>query len=331
MIITDIVYNISMTKTLNIVNGDACIHIMKEATINGDFLPWRDFLHEGPVPANLTLEELSLVRAKFMSDYGFAKFDDIKKDFEARNRKLNQYKLYDKVVLWFEHDLYDQLQLLQILSWFSIQNLKNTKLTLICTNNYLGESSAQKIKKLLRYETIISRKHFVLAQKAWFAFSNDTPEKWAELLDDSTALLPFLKGAVYRMLEEYPSTEHGLSRTAYQTLIIISNGINERTDIFIKCQSFEERKFMGDIIFWKILDEFENYQIIEKKEEKLNLTSLGQALLDGEKNWLSICKLQRFIGGVKLSPKNLWCWDVKNKHIKKYYYSKPLQSLLKVK
>ena len=98
-----------MIETLNIVNGDACIHIMKKAHIKGDFLPWRDFLHEGAVPANLSLEALSKIRAKFISNYGLGSLEKIKKDFEARDRKLKSYKLYDKVVLWFEHDLYDQL------------------------------------------------------------------------------------------------------------------------------------------------------------------------------------------------------------------------------
>lgn len=320
-----------MTKTLNIINGNACINMMKEAQIRGDFLAWQDFLHEGPVPFDLTLEELSLVRARFISDYGLGKFKNIKKDFKIRDKKLKSYKLYDKVVLWFEHDLYDQLQLIQLLSWFAKQNLKTTKLTLICSNNYLGESSAQQIKKLLHYETDVLDAHFLLAQKAWSAFCSDTPESWARLLEEPTALLPFLKGAVYRMLQEYPSTQYGLSRTAYQTLLIISNGINQRIDIFTKYQSFEERKFMGDMIFWKILDDFETHGIIEQKEEAINITSLGEKILNGQKNWLSISNLERSIGGVTLSYENLWCWDMKKRNIKQYYYSKPLESLLEIK
>jgi hypothetical protein len=305
---------------------------MKEAQIEGDFLPWRDFLHEGPVPANLTLEELSLVRANFIAGYGFGSLDDVKKDFEERDKKLNSYKLYDKVVLWFEHDLYDQLQLLQILSWFATQDLETTKLTLICTNNYLAESSVQQIKKLLRYETPIMKEHFSLAQKVWLAFRHDTPEKWTKLLEDSIDLLPFLKSAIYRMIEEYPSTKHGLSRTAYQALLVISNGLNDPMDIFIKGQSFEDRRFMGDVIFWKILDEFETYGLIEKREAKLYLTSLGKELIDGQTNWINInSTFQRSIGGVNLSIENLWCWDNEKKSIKKYYYSKPLKSLLKIK
>lgn len=320
-----------MIKVLNIVNGDACIDIMKEADIQGDFLAWRDFLHEGPVPTNTSLEELSKIRSKFISDFGFGTFQKIHLNFLQRNNKLSNYYKYDKVVLWFEHDLYDQLQLIQILSWFSEQNLEKTDLTLIATNNYLGESSAQQIKKLLRYETPIIQEHFKLAKEAWLAFGQETPEAFFKLLDKPTAILPFLKGAIYRMLEEYPNTTCGLSRSEYQALLIISNGINNKFDIFTKYQTFEERKFMGDIIFWKILDNFQEYKVIQNSEDKLTITALGKKLLEGKDNWVNIKKLNRYIGGVHLHNENLWCWDMKKKNIKEYYYSKTLNTLLRVK
>jgi len=303
---------------------------MKKAQITGDFLPWQDFLHEGPVPANLPLIELSVVRAKFIADYGFGELNAIQKDFESRDEKLKSFHQYEKVVLWFEHDLYDQLQLIQVLSWFSEQNLEGTKLTLIATNNYLGESSAQQIEKLANYEIEITKEHFEVATKAWSAFRQETPKKWAELLDESTSILPYLNGAILRMLEEYPNVKHGLSRTAYQALLVISNGISDPLDVFNKCQSFEERKFMGDAIFWKILEAFEKHDVIERGEGELQLTSLGKELLDGQKNWLGIAPFKRSIGGVNLTLDNLWCWDREKQEIKPYYYSTPLQTLLGV-
>jgi hypothetical protein len=320
-----------MIKTLNILNGDACIDIMKKADIEGDFLPWRDFLHEGSVPAHLSLKKLSKIRARFIADYGFGNFKDIHQEFIERNYKLSTYKLYDKIVLWFEHDLYDQLQLIQVLSWFGEQDLEELDLRLICTNNYLGESSAQQIKKLLHYETPVSKEHFDLAKEAWSAFTNNDPRTWAKLLDKPTSILPFLQAAIYRMLEEYPSTKHGLSRTEYQTLLVISNGIDNPIDIFVKCQTFEERKFMGDAIFWKILEGFEKYNLIKKYEGKIGITTLGKEILQGKENWLNIKPIQRSIGGVNLNKENLWCWDLEEKSIKAYYYSKPLKTLLKIK
>jgi hypothetical protein len=123
-----------MSGILNITNGDSAVAIMKKAGIPGEFLPWRDVLHEGPVPQGLSLEELSKVRAKFISDHGWEDAEKIQQSFIERDNALKAYQDYEKVILWFEHDLYDQLQLLQILDWFHGQELGNTKLSLICTD-----------------------------------------------------------------------------------------------------------------------------------------------------------------------------------------------------
>ena len=321
-----------MNKTLNIINGDACINIMKEAYIEGDFLPWKDFLHEGSVPKGLTLEELSIIRANFISEYGLGEFSEIYKNFKERDNQLKNYKSYQRVVLWFEHDLYDQLQLLQLLDWFATQELNNIELTLIYTNNYLGESSPQQIKKMLHYAIKVTPKHFKLAQEAWSAFRESTPKKWFKLLKKSTSILPFLQPTILRLLEEFPNTKNGLSRTEYQALLVISNGIYDAHDIFEKSQSFEERKFMGEVIFWKILNNFENYNIIKRDiHKKLTITPLGKELLDGKHFWFNIMPLDRYIGGCHLSLENLWCWDVPNKTIKQYYFSKVLNDFLIVK
>lgn len=320
-----------MDKRLNIVNGDACIEIMKEAGIQGDFLPWRDFLHEGPVPADLSLDKLSTIRAKFISTYGLGSFTEIAQEFHERDEQLKAYQHYSHITLWFEHDLYDQLQLLQILSWFSQQDLEGAFITIICSGNYLGESSSQQIKKLLHYETPVSDEHLKIADKAWRAFCHHSPEKWVDLLNESTAILPYLKGAIYRMLEEYPNTKCGLSRTEFQALAIIASGGDNPLDIFTIYQNHEERRFMGDVVFWKILENFQNHGVIENIEGKLQITALGKSLLDGEVYWFNIKPFEKWIGGVKLTPDNLWCWNVEKRELEHYYYSSIINSLIKVK
>ena len=322
-----------MAKVLNIVNGDVAIDIMKEAKIEGDFLAWQDFLHEGPVPKRFSLQQLSSLRADFIHKQGLGKLDEIQKNFKNRDEKLEAFQTYEKVTLWFEHDLYDQLQLLQVLAWFKINIEKETKLTLICTESYLGECSVDDIEKLLRYEHTIMPEHLHLAQKAWFAFSEPNPQTWFKILDKNTYVLPFLQNTIRRMLEEYPNTKNGLSRSEHQALLVISKGISQPREIFKDCQSYEQAKFMGDIIFWKILDDFIQYRLIKSKEngQELTITVLGEKVLNGQINWLSIKTVKRWIGGVNLTPDNLWCWDIKKKNIKKYYYASSLSSLLSVK
>ena len=140
-----------MSKTLIITNGDSAIVTMQEAGIAGDILPWRDILHDGPVHADLSLEELSKVRAEFITNRGWGEAKAIQQEFTDRDNQLKSYKNYEKVVLWFEHDLYDQLQIIQILDWFNNNHkeessAEETNLTMICTENYLGMISPDEMK-----------------------------------------------------------------------------------------------------------------------------------------------------------------------------------------
>jgi hypothetical protein len=319
-----------MVKILNIVNGDRAVEIMKKAHINGDFLPWNDFLHEGPVPKSASLHKLSEIRVNFIHQKGIGFLKEVEENFYQRDKLLESYHRYKKIILWFEHDLYDQLQLLQVLSWFQSNKIENIKLTIISTHNYIGECSKDEIVKLLCYEQNIERQHLTLAKKAWSAFQEPNPIAWFQLLNSNTDSLPFLKDSIQRMIEEFPNTRNGLSRSEHQALLTISKEIHNPQEIFNRCQNHEKQKFMGDIIFWKILDDFIENKIISSKKngQILNITKLGNHLLNGDINYLHIKPIHRWIGGTKLTNDNVWCWNIKKKRIDKYYYSHTLSSLL---
>lgn len=310
-----------MNSILNITNGDSAVEIMKSAGIPGDHLPWRDILHEGPVPENRSLEELSEIRAKFISDrWGNAK--ETRQSFIERDTALKSYQDYEKVILWFEHDLYDQLQLLQILDWFQGQELEETTLSLICTDQYLGTLSPGEMASLFKYEEPITAIHLELASKAWSAFRSSTPLEWFSLLKTDTTVLPFLAGAIIRQLEEYPRADHGLSRTAHEALKIISLGEKHPVNVFSRYQESEERQFLGDSSFWLILHELLDSPtpLLKLPEGKvlmspispdleLSTTPAGEDVLSGKRNWLQMTEIDRWIGGVHLTPENIWYWD----------------------
>ena len=48
---------------------------------------------------------------------------------------MRHIKKYEKVILWFEHDLYDQLQLLEILSYLAEVSYSIDKITMVCTEH----------------------------------------------------------------------------------------------------------------------------------------------------------------------------------------------------
>lgn len=309
------------------------VDIIKRANINGDFLPWRDFLHEGPVPQTQSLHQLSRIRADFMQEKGFYSLEKGRKEFETRDEMLKNYHKYKKIILWFEPDLYDQLQLLQIVSWFGGQKRDYLELSLIPIKDYLGDSSSHEIRKLLVSEEPLTQEHFELAQKAWSAFTAPHPLFWFKLLKEELHLFPFLRETVQRLLEEFPNRRDGLSRSEYQALFAISKGIVHPNKIFNYSQNSEKRKFMGDIIFWKILDDFIEKGLVRSKKsgQKLEIQPLGEEILKGKINYLHVKPIDKWIGGSKLKNDSLWCWNIEKRAIERYYYSSSLASLLKFK
>jgi len=311
-----------MQNILNITNADCALEIMKKANISGAFLTWKDVLHDGPVPEGLSFEELSKIRAEFIISRGWGKPENINRDFIERDNTLKSFKEYDKVILWFEHDLYDQLQVLQILDWFYHNSYSETELSIICEEKYLGWLSPDEMKGMLEHEEIVTREQLLLSSKAWTAFKSSSPEKLCSLLETDISSLPFLKGAVIRLLEEYPNTTTGLSRTAQQALSCIAEGEKIPVKVFGCSQDLEDRIYLGDSSFWLILQELldSNPPLLELPEGKvltlptypgqeLTITKEGLKVLSGESNWLDIVDLDRWIGGVHLKPTNVWCWD----------------------
>ena len=65
---------------------------MQQANFPGIFLPWRDVLHDGPVPDGLSLEKLSEVRAKFIIERNWGYPEDIKRHFIESDNTLKSFQ-----------------------------------------------------------------------------------------------------------------------------------------------------------------------------------------------------------------------------------------------
>ena len=305
---------------LIITNGDSAGNCLKEAYPDAEILPWRDLLHEGPVPLG---EDLSKVRA----DYIGRTWDvDAHPDFAARDQVMNSLSDYAAIQLWFEHDLYDQLQLLQVLDAL---NGQGRDVHLVQADDYLGHDNPDIIKRWFDLAAPVTDAQYALAQKSWLAFRQETPSDWAKLLDEDTSALPHLHAAILRMLEELPSARAGLSRTERQILEVIDEGIHNPGPIFRASQDGEEAQFMGDWSFFDRLDRlahaehpavtadtgarFEPKQGQEAVEAYLNttfeLTEFGRDVLAEDADFAEDNPTDFWWGGTHITPTNLWRWD----------------------
>jgi hypothetical protein len=280
---------------LHVTNGDSAVHAIEQATGSRHVLPWRDILHEGPTPAGLGLEQMSDIRARFLADCGFGKYKELRREFGLRDKALLEA---DGVTLWFDHDLYDQLQLIQILS-----AIPKTKATLICSDIYVGELDAEQMAKLRLLRSPVTESQFELARRAWDAFCAPDPSDLRKLVEEDTSALRFLGAALRRHLEEFPDETTGLGRSDSQILRAVADGARSFHEIFAATAQREEPRYMGDAPFKFYIDRLTNCRRPLLTEKPIQLTDTGVKVQSGELNYISLNGLDRWLGGVHLDRK----------------------------
>lgn len=323
---------------LHITNGDAAAENMRAAAIAGTVLPWRDVLHEGPVPCGLSLEELSDVRAKFIASLGWGSEEQVRSEFARRDAELAAFDQHEEVILWFEHDLYDQLQLLQLLTWFAGRDLGRTQLRLVNPAEYLGEAAHGTLRELFDARRNVTSSQLRLGQEAWSAFCADSPESFERLLAGDLSPLPFLRDAITRLLQQYPSTVNGLARSEAQALDAIAKGKQRLADAFMASHHEQESPiWLGDTTFAHYIERMSSTRVplvvdqrggvIEapKPEEssdfwdqRAELTEEGWDVRAGRADAVRLNGIDRWLGGVHLQGGEAqWRWDPWIRRIKR--------------
>lgn len=324
-------------KQLHITNGDSAATIMRQAGIKGRILPWRDILHDGPVPADLCPNELAKRRAAFLAQEFALSYEEVLHGFRQRDDCIRKANSYDAVTLWLEHDLYDQLQLLQILATFASMTGRPAKLSLICIDRYegierfygLGQLTPMQIASLQDSAQAVSDTQLALAHEGWKAFTARSPQPLHAFAQRDPAELPFMKAALYHHFEEFPNQASGLSRLQRQLLEMIDGGERRPGRLFAEHQKRETAPWLGDWSYWSLIEQlckapdallttdsgasFLRPPQVDKQaflSQRLSLTPTGLSVLHGEADHVTLNPPDLWKGGVHLHPDNtIWRWD----------------------
>lgn len=324
--------------TLHVTNGDVAANRIRESGLGGEVLPWRDVLHDGPVPTGLPLQELSEVRARFIAGRGWGGYDEVRRSFAERDTLLGRHGEFDETVLWFEHDLYDQLQLVQLLDWFARHDEDAGTVSLVCVGSFpgverfdgLGQLDGAQIASLFPARHTVTLPELALARDAWAALGAAHPTEIERVLEGDTSALPYLAAALRRHLEQFPAVGDGLARTERQVLEAVAGGASTPEEVFRADQAREESVFMGDAtLFGYVRDLASGPEPLlrvanggefrvpagtsygdDLRGQRLELTGAGEAVLRGEGDRVALCGIDRWLGGVHLQGRAVrWRWD----------------------
>ncbi len=306
--------------------------MMRTAGVDGPIVPWDDILHEGPVPAGLNTAALRDVRANFLAACGWDSRERIARQLAERDAALDI--AVDEIVLWFELDLYDQLQVLQILDRLPLDG--PPRITAVPADEHLGHLSQDRFDGLFAARRDVNSAQRSAALDAWKAFRAADPRGLIDVLPRVT-VLPHLGPAILRHLQQFPSLENGLSRIEHQALEAMAAGVKKVREIFIQSHVRREPAFfMGDSAFAYHLSALARttrplIRVVTAgasprparldsslaMDDEIELTAEGRGVLDEHVDRIALCGIDRWLGGVQLSGTGpVWRWDADRQQIR---------------
>lgn len=325
-----------MKTRLNITNGDSAATKLRQAGIQGEIIPWRDVLHEGPVNASLSLHDLSELRALFIAERGWDDFAHVSGSLDQRDRTLANLDRFDEIVLWFEDDLYDQLQLLQLLDFFARTKDRKARLSMIVVDGYLPSRTPPALAELEPRRTTVTDQQLDLGRRAWAAFGSVDPSALERIMGTDTSALRFLSPALTRHLEEFPDRASGLSRSEAEALRAVEAGHTTPVAAFLEVAKQQRSIFLGDIVFYWYLERMsdgdmplitwkDGSRVVAPRGREdsrefvtgdLSVTDLGRQVLAGRQDWQTVNRNSRWLGGVEIKPgPGGWRWDSSGKRL----------------
>jgi hypothetical protein len=305
---------------VHVTNGDSTAATLRAAGLAPQLVVWRDVLHEGPVPA-VGDSELREVRARFL---GGPDAETVRRTLAERDRALADGR-DGEYVLWFEADLYDQLQLAQILAQLAALDVAPERVTLICIGEHLGiahfgglgELGPQQLAALpARAAVSLTGDALALAAQAWATLRAPDPHGLAAMVAARSPELRFLPEAFERLARQYPSTRDGLSLTERRLLAAVAGGATTAGDAFVRAATREARPFLGDTWAFAALERLAlcavplvDAQAPVDRGTAVRLTAAGRRVLDGEADHVALNGVDRWIGGVWLQGRSVaWRW-----------------------
>jgi hypothetical protein len=315
-----------MPEALHVSNGDATD--VAGTGLARRVIYWRDVLHEGPVP-EATPAELRGIRAGFLGSYEGVDRAGVMRQFTERDQALEANR-DGEYVLWFEADLYDQLQIAEILARLAGLGVPAERITLICIGEHagiarfggLGELTDEQLRELPRTNACarLTPAALELATRAWAAFRAPTPAGLGAIAAARLGELRFLGEAFDRLSREYPATRDGLSLTERRVLAAIADGASSAGRAVGRAMARETRPFMGDTTYFVRMDQMARgpHPLISldpprrpvKQATGVRLTDAGARVLAGEADQVVAGGIDRWIGGVHLQGHHVpWRWD----------------------
>lgn len=278
-----------MNKLLHVLNGDSTASIFDASEIKDPYVVWREFLCEGPVHKDVGSDAFWKQRYYF-----FEKEVDCTrlKYFDKTIREIIQLEDLSntsEVVMWFDADLFCQINLLALCSFLLKSFRKDVSYYLICIGDFnsggqlksFSDYAPDEMVQLMDIKLKITKNDLIYADECWTVYAENKIQKLKTFNFNKNPKFPFLQRAINQHLLRF-SNEKGLGQIDRKILELIHHSPKTKNEIIRKLLIWQHERTVygfGDQQFLIYLNRLRAYY--ENIDSKYYLNIEGKKEIEG--------------------------------------------------
>ena len=292
-----------MKSLLHITNGDSFTERLQTLPLKGDIITWREMLCEGKTLSTVGSESFWKTRFEFLNkNYKVSKSWFVEKTLKEY-RSLCNHKQQEQIVLWFEYDLFCQVNMLAVLSWLKMHR-RHAEISLVCSGKEdesdklyaLNELSDDKLVSLYENRTILSQNDLEYADYVWQLYCSDNPIRLENLSDYKNYQFDYLSDAIKVHLQRFPSIKNGLNGVENHILnLAVQEKPKTRKEFLSQILSNQGFHGFGDTQYNRVLS---TMKPLFSSLSPVRLSKIGKEVLQGNSNYYAqIRDDEAYLGG----------------------------------
>jgi len=258
-----------MTNILHILNGDSTAEIFDKTSIAGDIVVWREMLCEGVVKSEIGSDDFWKSRYDFFeSEFGIGKLEYFDQTIK-KLVKLEELSTYREVVLWFEYDLFCQVNLIAACSYLIKSFRKDINYYLVCTGKEKGKDQLQTLsdygpneyKILYKNKVKLTKNDLLFAETCWNLYIENDLIKLKNNDFSKNSKFEYLPMAIDQHILRF-SNINGLNQIENKILELINSGLTSKNKIVRQLLIWQQKETVygfGDMQYFMTLKNLKKF------------------------------------------------------------------------
>ncbi len=284
------------TSYLHITSGDFATNAIQKLQLKGTIITWREMLSEGKTTSNVGSEDFWKSRFDFLkSSYKITKKTFI--DYTLKEyRSLCKQKDQEGIVLWFEQNLFSQINMIAVLNWLK-KHRKGRTIYLVSDKEF--KNSKEQLQTSFKHKIMLTQDDIEYADYIWQLYCSDSPLRLETVfLQNSNTTFSHLEKAIKSHLSRFPSIENGLNSVENNILQTANHQTLENKEQLVENLLVNQGGFgFGHLQYNRKIDSLKELFL---SFNPVKISKTGKKILENQVNYYANLRSDfSYLGGAK--------------------------------